>query len=276
MLLRFAKKNSINIAVVSLLFVSLLFMSLDIRKRGKLSILEEVVMEGASAAQAGITHVLQSFKDIWFGYIYLVGIGKENLALRDEAARMRERINTMRETVIENQRLRELLAFKDSSGLSVVTSRVIGIGPTNLFETITIAKGTADGVAKGMAVVTSNGVVGRVLSASDGSSKVLLITDRNSYVDAVIQRSRGRGVAQGDLSLLQLKYLDRSTDAVSGDILVTSGIGGIFPKGLVIGSISKVDKNAGGTFQYAEIKPAVDFSKLEEVFVVTGSTIKVE
>lgn len=272
MLLKVAKRNSVTITLLSLLMASFMLMSLDVKKRGKLSKLEEVLIDSAVVTQRGASSSFQSIRNLWFGYIYLFGLREENLNLKKEIGQLREQLNSVREAVGENQRLRDLLTFKEDSGHSTLTARIIGMDPTNLFKTITIGKGSADGVSKGMAVVTSDGVVGRVLSSSAGSSKVLLIIDRNSDIDAIIQRSRDRGIAEGgDLGLLHLKYLARSSDAVEGDLLVTSGVGGVFPKGLVIGSISKLDRGAGGLFLYAEAKPAVNFSKLEEVLIITNS-----
>lgn len=269
---RFAKRNKVSIVFLSLLILSLLLMSIDVKNRGKLSLLDELVVDSTSVVQRGIADSYQSGKGLWSGYIYLAGLREENLMLKKEAAELRERLNTYREAVQENQRLKELLSFKEGTGYRVVTARVIGISPTSFSKTITIGKGSEDGVAKGMAVVTNDGVVGRVLSSSSSASKVLLITDRNSDVDAVVQRSRDRGIAEGgEPDLLQLKYFPRSADALEGDLVVTSGIGGIFQKGLVIGSISRLDKDKGGIFQYAEIRPAVNFSKLEEVLVITES-----
>ncbi|HLB05930.1 MAG TPA: rod shape-determining protein MreC [Thermodesulfobacteriota bacterium] len=269
---RFAKRNKVSIVFLSLLILSLLLMSIDVKNRGKLSLIDELVVDSTSVVQRGITNSYQSGKGLWSGYIYLSGLRKENLMLKKEAAELREGLNTFREAVQENQRLKELLSFKEGTGYRVVTARVIGISPASFSKTITIGKGSSDGVAKGMAVVTNDGVVGRVLSSSSNASKVLLITDRNSDVDAVAQRSRDRGIAEGeDSGLLQLKYFPRSADALEGDLIVTSGIGGVFQKGLVIGSISRLDKDIGGIFQYAEIRPSVNFSKLEEVLVITES-----
>lgn len=276
MLLRFIRKNSVIITFFFLILISLMLMSVDVKKRGKLNMLEELTIDSFSAAQNVITYTARSLKNIWFGYIYLVGIREENVVLRREVSILRNRLNAGMEILHENQRLKGLLDFKEGSGFRTVTARVIGIGLVDMFETITIGKGSIDGVTSGMAVVTNDGVVGRILSSSPNSSRVLLIADKNSYVDAVIQRSRDRGVVRGEgLNLLELKYLPRSADALAGDMLVTSGVGGVFPKGVVIGSISRVDKNAGGIFLYSAVKPAVDFSKLEEVLVITDHSGKV-
>lgn len=272
MLLRFTKRNKVNVTFLSLLIVSILQMSMDAKKRGKLSMLDELLLDSASIAQRGITSSYQAAQDVWFGYIYLIGLREENRLLRDETSELRGRINALNEAGQENQRLRDLLSFKEITGYGTTTARVIGVSPLSSFKTIVIDKGNIDGIRKGMAVVSNDGVIGKILSSSTNTSKVLLITDRNSDVDAIIQRSRDSGIAEGgDSGLIQLKYLSKNADAVVGDIVVTSGIGGVFKKGCIIGAISRVDKKAGLMFQYVEIEPSVNFSKLEEVLVIKDS-----
>lgn len=272
MLLKFAKRNKVNITFLSLLIVSILQMSMDAKKRGKLSMLDELLLDSASIAQRGITTSYQAVADAWFGYIYLIGLKDENRLLRDETAELRERVNALNEAIQENQRLKELLSFKEATGYGTTTARVIGSSPLSSFKTITIGRGSIDGIRKDMAVVTKDGVIGRILSTASNTSKVLLITDRNSDVDALIQRSRDRGIAEGgDSGLIQLKYLSRNADVVVGDLVLTSGIGGVFKKGWIIGTISRLDIKSGGLFQFVEIEPAVNFSKLEEVLVITDS-----
>jgi rod shape-determining protein MreC len=154
----------------------------------------------------------------------------------------------------------------------MLPAQIIGTDPSSWFRTIIIDKGTKHGVQRGMAVVAPEGVVGYVLQISPHCAKVLLITDFNSSVDVLIQRSRGKGVAEGNgENRCRLKYATRKEDIQPGDMVVTSGMGGRYPKGLVIGKISKVDKKSYGLFQKAEIVPSVNFAKLEEVFVITES-----
>lgn len=271
--LRFAKRNRVNIIFISLLIFSILMMSMDVKNRGKLSMLDEFLMDTASTIQRTITYSYKLTTDLWFGYIYLVGLREENLALKSETAELRNQINTLREAVEENKRLKGLLSFQEGLGdYRSVTARVIGISPISLFKTITINKGSVDGLKKGMAVATNDGVVGRILSSSANTSIVLLISDRNSDVDSLIQRNRDRGIAEGgDTDFIKLKYISKNADVALGDLVVTSGVGGVFQKGLIIGTVSKLDSSPGDMFKRVEVTPAVNFSKIEEVLVITHS-----
>ena len=147
----------------------------------------------------------------------------------------------------------------------MVPAELIGEDASSWFRTITIDKGGIDGVRKGMVVVAANGLVGHIIKTSRNYSKVLLITDYNSSVDAICQNSRARGIVQGKVEDCDLKYVSRRDEVSPGERVMTSGIGGRFPKGLVIGSVTRVDKNSYGFFQKVEVTPAVDFKKLEEV-----------
>jgi rod shape-determining protein MreC len=137
---------------------------------------------------------------------------------------------------------------------------------------VTVNKGETNGVKKGMAVISPEGVVGQILKTAPYHSTVLLITDYNSALDSIIQRTRAKAIVEGiGENLCQLKYLLRSEDVMIGDVVVTSGLGGNFPKGLMVGEIRKVDKKEHGIFQHAELVPSVDLTKLEEVLIIAES-----
>ncbi|MDH3557772.1 MAG: rod shape-determining protein MreC, partial [Deltaproteobacteria bacterium] len=137
------------------------------------------------------------------------------------------------------------------------------------FQTILIDKGRSDGVTQDMAVVSAEGLMGRVIGVSSHHAKVLLILDANSAVDALIQRSRVRGVLVGlGVDLCLLKYVQRNEDVQVGDQVISSGMGGVFPKGLLLGTVQEVVRGSSGLFQRVEVKPAANFNRLEEVMVV--------
>jgi len=151
----------------------------------------------------------------------------------------------------------------------MVVAEVIGQDPTSWFKSMTINKGERDGVRKGMAVISPDGVVGQILKTSPNHATVLLITDYNSAVDTIVERTRAKAIVEGKgENRCQLKYLLRAEEVIVGDVVITSGLGGIFPKGLKVGEITNVDKEGHGIFQYAELVPGVDLTKLEEVAVI--------
>jgi rod shape-determining protein MreC len=152
-----------------------------------------------------------------------------------------------------------------------VVGHVIGQDPSNLLRYIIIDAGTDDGVAKGMPVVTDRGLVGRIVEVSSRSSKVLLITDASSSVNAIIQSSRATGIVEGKVDGgLVIKYIPQPVTVNVGDIILTSGLGATFPKRLVIGQVTTVHRRDIELFQQAEIKPTVDFDRLEIVLVLTS------
>jgi rod shape-determining protein MreC len=143
------------------------------------------------------------------------------------------------------------------------------VDPSGWFKTIVINKGTRDGVAKGMAVVATDGLVGHVVKAFDGSAMVLLVIDPTSAVDALVQRSRFRGIVEGESTArCRFKYLVRKADVKRGDVVISSGLDGVFPKGLPVGTVADVFETHTGLFQEAKIQPFVNFTRLEEVLVV--------
>jgi rod shape-determining protein MreC len=175
----------------------------------------------------------------------------------------------MKEMKLANERLRQLLQFREKDSPSMIGAEVIGQDPSSWFKSVTINKGERDGVKKGMAVISPAGVIGQILKTAPHYATVLLLTDYNSAVDSIVQRTRAKTIVEGKgENRCQLKYLRRAEEVAVGDVVVTSGLGGNFPKGLMVGEIKKVDKKGHGVFQYAELVPSVDLTQLEEVFVI--------
>jgi len=205
------------------------------------------------------------------------GLGRAFLDLAAAVQRLTREADRVAELELENERLRKLLDFRESLNGDLLTARIIGRDATGLSRTLVIGRGESDGVAKGAAVLAPEGVVGEVFLVSRHAARVLLISDHNSGVDALVQRTRARGIVQGTVDAgCGLKYVKRTEDVQVGDAVVTSGLDGIFPKGLPIGQVVGVDKRGQGLFQYAEIAPRVDFSQLEEVLVSRGPVTAVE
>jgi rod shape-determining protein MreC len=227
--------------------------------------------------QGGTAAVERTVSGTWQGAVELWRARRDNVVLRDDRRRLEQELDRLAEVEIENGRLRRLLDFRDTLHGDLLTARVIGYDATGLARTILVDRGDADGVVKGAAALTPEGVVGQIFLASANAARILLITDHNSGVDALVQRTRARGIVQGTVDGgCALKYVKRTEDVQVGDAVITSGVDGIFPKGLPIGRVIGVDKRGKGLFQYAEVQPRVDFDRLEEVMLTRGTVTPAE
>lgn len=225
--------------------------------------------------QSGIQMTISGIRQVYLNYAALRGLTAENTKLKARIQDLEAERNRHLEDESINRRLRELMEFRLYLPSGAVTASVISNSASTWFNILILDKGKKDGVEKGMGAVSPLGVVGQVVSVTSRSAKVLLITDSHSGVDAVVQRSRARGIVAGSLeSGPIMKYVKRSDDLKEGDRLVTSGLDGVFPKGLLIGAVSKVNKKSFGLFQYVEVTLAVDPARIEEVLVVQGAQAK--
>lgn len=222
-----------------------------------------------SPFQKAASGSIRFVRDIWRHYFFLVNVSKENETYKQALNRAVEKNIHYKELKLSNARLRKLLDFQKTITNRVLAAEVIGKDPSPWFKTVLIDKGKDDGIEKGMAVVIPEGIAGQTTEISDHYSKVLLIIDHNSAVDALAQRGRARGVIQGATAGRCLfKYVLRKHDIAMNDIVVSSGLDGVFPKGLAIGYVSEVIKPKAGIFQKVMVTPYVDFEKLEEVLVI--------
>ena len=202
-------------------------------------------------------------------------LAKQTDELQAENEALREQLRTLSEAGRENLRLRELLHFKEQFNHRTVGARVISRDTSNWWKSVQIDRGAQDGVRENMAVVNADGLVGKVVSATANEARVLLLVDPNCKASAMLQSGREHGVVSGAEDAFAreprciMTYVDRNAQIKSGEAVVTSGLGGVFPKGVVIGTVTRVRLNPEtGMYQDVEIKPAVDFHKLEEVLVI--------
>jgi rod shape-determining protein MreC len=217
--------------------------------------------------------------EMWSKYFWLAGRYEENMLLRKENLKLRGANFRLKEIEQENKRLRELLKFKKQAvGAELLAAEVIAVDAKSEFKSIRINRGEVDGVKEQFPVVTSEGIVGQVLRVYRYYADVLLITDRYSFVDAIIQRIRTRGVLEGDIERCNMKYVLRTDQVEKGDVVISSGLDLVFPKGLPLGYVSDVKKEKFGTVQEVKVTPVVDFGKLEEVLIVLkqGANSKLE
>lgn len=262
-----------QVAVTSfcLICFSLFLAAFSAKNPGIARIGNSVVSELLGPLQAASHSVDRNVRSIFDSYIFLIKVEDTNKGLTKRVHKLEAENASMKEMESENKRLREILKMTEEKPLSGVTASVIGHDPSGWVAALTLDKGSSSGIAPGMAVVDGHGVVGQVVAVSSGSSKVLLITDHASGVDVLVQGTRTRGVIEGSgSSLCELRYVERNEEIAEGDQVVTSGMDGVFPKGLLVGSVSAVAEPPGSLFLAVEIEPSVDFSHLEEVLVVTS------
>ena len=205
-------------------------------------------------------------------HVTVAGYKAENERLRKRIVELEMDRNRFFEAEATNQQLRQLLDFRSQLPSASITASIIANSASAWFQSCSIDKGSADGVRKGMSVVTPLGVVGRVVDVAARSAKVLLLTDANSGIDVMVQRTRARGIVSGSLENgTVLKYVKRTEDIQVGDRLITSGLDGVFLKGLMVGTVSKVRKQNLGLFQTIEVMPAISPARVEIVLVVNAT-----
>lgn len=228
-----------------------------------------LLLEVVAVFQEIVTGSAEAVESVWVGYFSLVHVARENKALRGERALLQTRIGALHEAELENKRLKRLLDFKEETDLPVIGGRVVAWDPRSWFKTVVIDRGAAEGLKPGMPVVTHEGVVGRLIEVTPHYAKVMLMIDYNSSIDALVERSRVQGIVAGrSTSTCLLKYVLKSDDLKAGDLLITSGQGGAFPKGLPLGQVTGVQHSPHGLFQDVTVAPAVNLDRLEEVLVI--------
>lgn len=234
------------------------------------SLMESAVLEVVGPLENILTSSAHAVENVWLGYFNLVGLSRENGQLRELVARQERQITQLNEHKIENERLSHLLDFRDSSPMNIMKgAQVLAWDPGPWFRSVIIGAGSNDGVAVDQSVLHSRGVVGRVVEVTPHYARVLLATDFNSSIDAFIQRTRAVGILSGQGGRpLVLKYVRKDEDVRPGDMVVTSGLDGFFPKGMALGTVSRIDRHSADMFVNVEVAPAVPFDRLEEVMVV--------
>jgi rod shape-determining protein MreC len=248
---------------------ALILLSSNANQRSSWNSAEQLVVEGASPIQNFFKQTVKLLVDLWEDYFYLVDVRQENRRLELALDSLRQENDRFKELAATHERLRDLLMFKEAVSRPAVAAQVVGLDPTGWFQSVVINKGRKAGIDLDMPVVNASGVVGRIVSVSPNYAKVLLVVDQNSAVDCLVQRSRDRGMVRGQSArVCRLDYMVKSGDVKEGDVVITSGLGKAFPKGLPVGTISNVKEGDGTLFKEIDVTPAVDFSKLEEVLVV--------
>ena len=274
-MISFVRRNQVLLSAFLSVLLSLYIIAPAAKGHFRADPIGPLLIAAMRPFQSGIQMTISGIRQVYLNYAALRGLTAENAKLKGRIQELEAERNRHLEDESTNRRLRELMEFRLYLPSGAVTASVISNSASTWFNIQILDKGKKDGVEKGMGVVSPLGVVGQVVSVTSRSAKVLLITDSHSGVDAVVQRNRARGIVAGSLeSGPIMKYVKRSDDLKEGDRLVTSGLDGVFPKGLLIGAVSKVNKKSFGLFQYVEVTLAVDPARIEEVLVVQGAQAK--
>src|SRR5690349_8153006 len=221
-----------------------ILISAQVNSRTGVPVLEAVTFGVIAEAQRGVSTGVARIRRTWDRYVWLRGVEAENATLRRQLESVQVQYQERRALADRARSLEELLALRDRSKLETAAAEIVAASASPDFRTLTIDKGTSQGVKRDMAVIATDGIVGRIVVASPGAAKVQLLIDRNAAAGALIERSRAQGVALGGGdSLLRLDYVSEASDVVVGDLVVTSGIDGIYPKGFTIGTVESVEKN---------------------------------
>jgi rod shape-determining protein MreC len=268
-MLAFLRKNQVPLSSFCCLLLSIYILTAAARGQLKNEPLSAVLMwilRPLQIASQGTANWVKGFQE---NYDTLAGFRSENERLRKRIQSLEIEKQRLLEAEATNLRLKQQLDFRSHLTGAAITATIIANSASSWFQSCTIDKGSADGVLKGMAVVTPLGVVGQVVSVTARTAKVLLLTDPNSGIDVLVQRTRSRGIVSGSLENgTVLKYVKRSEDIQAGDRLITSGLDGVFPKGMMVGAVITVRKQHLGLFQFIEVLPAVQSARVEEVLVV--------
>lgn len=261
------------IILAVLLVISITLLGSNLKRGPSVSLAENAALTTLSPFQEAVEWAVTSVYRVWDRYIHLVGLKDENARLRSLSDKLAFENLLLVERLKAYQRLDSLLEFPSLDETPFEAARVIGRDPTDRAKILILNKGTKHGVAVNMPVVTHRGVVGRIVSVGWSSSKTLLITDVRSAVDGIVQETRESLVAVGANSpSLEVKYLSFNAKARNGDVVISSGLGGVFPKGLLIGALENVAPVSGSLFLSARLRPAEDFGRLEETLILKPSS----
>ena len=249
-------------------------LSLSLKSSPALRKVQGLVVSMTAPGLEGLSYVGRSAKQLWLGYFYLIGARRQNAELQRQLEEYKQREVQFQEAEQALTRLETLLDLKRQVALPVIGARVIAYDPTLWSRSAIINQGKAQGVKEGLPVLAPQGIVGRIVGIYPEYSKVMLIVDRKSSADAMVQRTRIRGMLKGKGgNRCSLEFVPKSADVQLGDLVLASGLVGLYPKGLVFGKVTAANKKNPGVFQEIEVTPNVDLSTLEEVLVVKVATL---
>lgn len=273
-MLRYIREYRFYIILFLFVLVPILVIDTTNRAPTQYNWIDKTVVTLSTPVQIVLNWTLDKVVSGFQNYAFLWHVKRENLELQELNRRLLGEIVSLKEVQSENERFRKLLDFGSEAKYQFIGAQVIAKDVSTDFRAVRINRGSDHGVKKDMAVVTHEGVVGRVLRTTNHTADVVTVLDFLSAVPALNSRSRTQGIVEGLTDeLCQIRFTLRTDDVQKGDLFVTSGLGGVYPKGLPVGTVVEVKRKPYGITQYIEMKPAVDFYKLEEILVLTDPAL---
>ena len=252
-------------------FIGLFMLMSETHSNEGTSRFQSVVQTLTYPLQASVNSIASTFKNLWYSYISLIDVNEENKLLRQQLLDMEEKMNQHIENSVQFLRLRDQLLFASKKITEKIFAEIIGESADNNHDISLINRGSNQLVQRNYVVLRKEGLVGRIQSVSPFQSSVQLITDHRSRVSALIQRNRIRGLIYGTHEGLEMRQINQHANIKIGDRIISSGLGGLYPKGLLIGWVKEIRRQKHELFKTAILDSAVDFNQIEEVFVIVPS-----
>ena len=269
----FRSRLSISLLTAGLVAIALVTMVAD-RRSGlesgrKLPFWAGAILDAAVPVQKAIALPVDLMRGAWDRYLDLVEVGSENRDLHARVESLEEANLQLREALVASGRLEQIAKMREEFEIPMLPAELVGVDVSPWFRSVLVDRGRSHGVRAGMPVISESGLAGLVTATSRTAAKTMLLLDRQSAVDGTVQRSRTRGIVRGRGSdRVEFEFVARGSDVQVGDIVITSGLDGVYPKGLRVGRVAKVSDPGSRLLQTATLEPSVDFGRLEQVFVM--------
>lgn len=268
-MIHFIIKNKIIIVSILVLFFLLTLFQKNIKTDRDYNFIDKIIISLFASPLQITSSVKNTVSGFWHRYIFLVDLNEKLLTLEQRTQALELENQMLREKYAENQRLRALLELQERYTFKMMPAEIIGRDPSTWFNTLIINRGKKHGVEIDSGIIAPHGVVGKVVSVSNSTAQVLAITDVNSSLDVILRTSQSRAILEGYKGeTCKLNFVLKTEDVQIGGEVITSGLHGIFPKGLLVGTVSAVEKDARGFFQFVQIEPSVEISKINEVMII--------
>jgi len=227
------------------------------------------ILDATVPLQKAIAFPIDFVRHTWGHYADLVAVSERNEALKQRIAALEEQNLQLREALVAGGRLARIAEMRADFEVPMLPAQLVGSDVSAFFRSVLVDRGRSQGVLSGMPVISEEGVVGLVTATSERAARATLLLDRQTAIDGTVQRSRTRGIVRGRGSeLVDFEFVARGGDVEVGDVVITSGLDGVYPKGLRVGIVTTVSEGDSGLLRTATLAPAVDFGRLEQAFVI--------